>query len=380
MHGRKMIILMLIWLFPALAAQAQMQIQAQVIQRDLRVFFLSDLNLTGRGTTGNEIFSLSITNTTPVPQTSRLWVGISSLNLGELASGITRPFTLQGGAFLRITNQNLFTQAQQFALQDYQILDTGSDLRDRVLRLGKLPSDIYRFTFEIRQAEGETVVSSTFIEIDVSNPTSLDLIGPGAAAERGDPLVIPSSQPIFRWTSNINQFRLCIAEKLADVHDSASPAEIIQDRIRFEKTFTLDPTRSGGFAEDGSEYISTTAYPYPAAGVWPLEAGKVYFWQITGIVPSSGAPLELPSEIWSFVVQGAGGPLSSLTHEALLAQLRVLLGDDFEAFFRSGGELEGFSPSGLFLLNGRWISQEQIRAILAKIASGEYTLVESRVE
>ncbi len=379
MHGRKTIIFLLVWLFPALAAQAQMQIQAQVIQRDLRVFFLSDLNLTGRGTTANEIFALTITNPTGTARTSQLWVGISSRNFGELASGITNPFTLSPGAFLRITNRNLFSQAQQFTLQDYQILDTGIELRDRVLRLGKLPSDIYIFTFELRPSDGGSS-SSTFIEIDVSNPTSLDLIGPGAPADRGDAVIVPSSQPIFRWTSNINQFRLCIAEKLPDVHDSASPAEIIQDRIRFEKTFTLDPTRSGGLAEDGSEYISTTAYPYPAAGVWPLEAGKVYFWQITGIVPSSGAPLELPSEIWSFEVQGAGGPLGSLTHEALLAQLRALLGADFEAFFKSGGELAGYLPSGLFLLNGRWISQEQIRAILAKIASGEYTLIESRVE
>ena len=380
MYGRKAIIFLMIWMFPTLAARAQVQVHAQLIQRDLRVFFLSDLNLSGRGTSANEIFALTIQNTSPLPQTARLWVGISSMRLGELAAGITRPFALPGGALMRLTNQNLFTQAQQFALQEYQILDNGSQLRDRVLKLGKLPSDIYRFTFVIKPAEGDAELSSTFIEIDVSNPTSLDLIGPGSPAERDAPAVITGTQPIFRWTSNMDQYKLILAEKLPGVHDSASPAEIIQDRIRFERTFTLDPARAGAFSSDGGEYISVTAYPYPAFGAWPLEPGKIYYWQITGMAPSSGAPLELPSEIWSFIVHDASAAMGALSDEALLAQLRALLGDDLETFFRAGGALDGFTPSGLFMLNGRWISREQIRAILAKIASGEYTLIESRVE
>ena len=224
--------------------------------------------------------------------------------------------------------------------------------------------------------------SDTYIEIDVSNPTSLDLIGPGSPSDRGMPGVSPTLFPLFRWTSNLSQFRLTLAERLPDVHEDASPAEIIQDRIRFERTFTVNPGRVGSLAADGSEYIASSSYLYPAAGAWPLEQGKSYFWQITGLLPSSGGITELPSEIWSFTVREGSGwtATSGPSLEELLGLLRPELGDDFFARFGSGGDLEGFTLSGRYYLNGRWISQEQLQAILAKLASGDYKLIETRVE
>ncbi|HNY92599.1 MAG TPA: hypothetical protein PKM23_13835, partial [bacterium] len=327
MSGRKLATGLLIWLITVSAVQAQVIIQAQVLQRDLRLFFLSDLNLTGRGRATNEVFSISIINSAAIQQICCLHMDLSKQEGGRsqlLASGTTNPFTLAAGRTIRITNVNLFSQAQQFSLDDYAIEDSGEEVQSRILATGKLPTGLYRFTFRIRPCSGSGFSpSETYIEFDVSNPTSLDLIGPGEPADRALPGLSPTLFPLFRWNSNLSRFKLTVAEKLAGVHDAASPAEIIQDRIRFERLFTVDPARSGGIAPDGSEYISGTSYPYPSAGAWPLEEGKTYYWRITGVAPSSGAEAEFPSEIWAFRTDA--GAMHSLEIRAGMSEMLASL-------------------------------------------------------
>ncbi|HOH08796.1 MAG TPA: hypothetical protein PLF89_14830 [bacterium] len=386
MSGRKLATGLLIWLITVSAVQAQVIIQAQVLQRDLRLFFLSDLNLTGRGRATNEVFSISIINSAAIQQICCLHMDLSKQEGGRsqlLASGTTNPFTLAAGRTIRITNVNLFSQAQQFSLDDYAIEDEGEEVQSRILATGKLPTGLYRFTFLISPCSGSGFSpSETYIEFDVSNPTSLDLIGPGEPADRALPGLSPTLFPLFRWNSNLSRFKLTVAEKLAGVHDAASPAEIIQDRIRFERLFTVDPARSGGIAPDGSEYISGTSYPYPSAGAWPLEEGKTYYWRITGVAPSSGAEAEFPSEIWAFRTDAGG--MHSLEIRAgmseMIASLRPASGEGMAPLFRSGGELDGFTLTGRYWLNGRWITYEQLQAILIKLSTGEYKLIESRIE
>jgi hypothetical protein len=378
MDGRKLAITLMVWLIAATASLAQVAIQAQVLQRDLRVFFLSDFNFTGRGRATSEIFAVQIING-PVTQNYTLRLAISKDSV-PLAEGRTNPFSMPPAQVIRITNANLFSQAQQFSLDDYHILADGQDMRDQILATGKLPSGIYRFDFIVLLNGVEQ--DRTYLEIDITNPSSLDLIGPGTPAGRGVPGISLTPFPFFRWTSNLTRFRLTVAEKLPMVHDSASPAEIIQDRVRFERVVSLDPARTGSIAADGTEYTATTSYLYPAAGVWPLEQGKSYYWQITGLVPGSGVETELPSEIWAFTIQESGGlSLSSTSRlSELLTTLRSDSGTDMGASFGEGGELDGFTMTGRFWLNGSWITYEQLQAILLKLASGEYTILETRVE
>jgi len=377
MSGKKTKWLVLVVLLLVLTSSAwsQVTISAQMLNRELRVFFLSDFNFTGRGTASGEIFRLIITNGPTAAATFQLGVEITYNNSELLATGLTKQLTMDAGSVITITNQNLFTQAQKFSLQDYTIDDAGKRLRDRLLSTGKLPSGVYRFTFKLL-VPGGGVIDDTYVEIDVSNPTTLDLIGPGAPADHTAPEMIFTTLPVFRWTSNITQFRLRLAEKLADVHDTASPAEIIQDRIRFERIFTTDASQAG----EGKEYLPATVFQYPAAGVWPLQRGKIYFWQVTGLVPSSGAVMELPSEILAFQVSELDDRAVAMEGSLLLEKLRALLGERFDALFSSGGELAGFSPTGRNYLNGRWLTPDEVQALVNKLTSGEYILVEMRVE
>jgi len=386
MIGRKLAVFFMIWLSTAAASMAQVIIQAQLLQRDIRLFFISDLNLTGRGRTSTELFSLTLTNTSAGRQRCCLHLTIDK-NSGAapepLASGTTDPFTLEAGQVIRITNVNLFSQARQFSLNDYSIESGGESVRDKVLATGKLPSGIYRFTFQLQRCDGSPgMFSETYIEIDVSNPVNLDLIGPGAPADRAQPGLSPTPFPMFRWNSNLDRFRLTLAERLPDVHASASPAEIIEDRIRFQRTLIVDPARSGSLAADGAEYIATTSYAYPPAGAWPLELGKVYYWQVTGLAASSGEEISMPGEIWAFKVLGSDGsaPAGEVRIDELLATVRPAAGEAISALIARGGELDGFTATGRCWLNGRWITAEELQIILRKLSTGEYKVIETRVE
>ena len=108
-------------------------------------------------------------------------------------------------------------------------------------------------------------------------------------------LQVFTTLPMFRWDSNLAKFRLRIAEKLPELHKNASPEEIMNDRVRFDRTFQLNRDLSAGSAA-GLEVIASTAYQYPATGAWPLERGKTYYWQITGLGPSSGGEIEMPGK------------------------------------------------------------------------------------
>jgi hypothetical protein len=92
------------------------------------------------------------------------------------------------------------------------------------------------------------------------------------------------------------------------------------------------------------------------------------------LASSSGSELELPGEIWSFklvdfTAGGDGAP------SFLLSELGSLLGDDLAALLTASGPLSGFSPTGVFTINGRSYSLEQVLSLLAKIKNGEYVVV-----
>ncbi len=383
MYSRRLIIflatLMLVVVFAPATAQ-QVNITAQLTNPNIRVFMLSDFNFTGTGSSAGEVFALTITSTSQQQEDCRLAMRIRSQSKGELASGYTKPFAVDANAILRITNQNLFSQAQLFSLEDYNIEQAGDDLKNSLLATGKLPSDVYFFEFELTQLR-TGYVDQDVVHIDVTNPTTLDLISPGADAGNTEPLQIFTILPFFRWESNIQDFRLIIAEKLPIVHDSSSPQEIIQDRVRFEKRLKVDPSKTvGSIDPDGSEIIPSTAYQYPATGVWPLERGKIYYWQIIGIVESSGAPVELPSEIWAFQIGGAEGQMLRPEQQQILDQLNLGLADMLQGCLGAGGNLAGFVPTGVIMIDGKPATMDELRSLFAKILSGEIEIKNASCE
>lgn len=348
-------------------------ITSQVLNPDLKTFMLSDFNFTGKGTSAAEIFQVVINNPSQSEQICTLTLNIQAEYQGPLAFGATEPFALQPREPIRITNRNLFSAANEFSLRDYQIEPLGQKLSDELLSTGRLPADIYYFIFDL-QVDQE-VVSNTILRFDITNPRNIDLISPGAPAGSAEDARIFTPFPLFRWESNISRFKLTIAERLPDMPETIGPEEIMQQRVVFERLLQVDT--GGGSAFDAAETIPYTLYQYPVAGARPLEAGKVYYWQIVGLVETSGAPLEFPSEIWTFEVATSGSS-QALTplQQQILNYVRELNPD----LLTQGGKLQGYVPTETVLKNGIAISPDEILSILAKLVNGDYEMLEMTVE
>lgn len=350
-------------------------IDAKLLNPDIKIFMLSDFNFTGHGASSGDFFTLTITNTSNLTQTCALMMRIRSQNYGELASGRTNSFSLAPLETIQITNSNLFSQAQKFSLEDYNIEEAGKDLTDRVLTAGALPSDIYYFDFDLEQNSG--LKSESFLEIDVRNTKTLDLIAPGANVDHGEVSQIFSTLPLFTWESNIDRFELTIAEKLSGVPENVDPEQVLQGRVIFKKILQIG---SGSAVPiDGAIVIPTTTFQYPVSADFPLERGKTYYWQLKGIVKSPSETLYFPSEIWGFKIQKMEGTLLTPEQQQIHDILSTLLGEDFNMFFEAGGELDGFNPTGFITINGEKISISDLRALLAKLHSGELKITGSEI-
>ena len=379
-------ILTVLVLLTPLSAQTDVSITAQLTNPDIKMFMISDFNFTGKSTITSEVFQITILNNNPTQaQQCVLKLSIRSENEGELASGITNPFTLEPLESIIVTNRNLFTKVdERFTLEDYNIEESGSELVDKILATGKLPSDRYFFefnlTFGVNINQMPLYDTQTQVSIDVTNPTIIDLILPGSTPE--DLTSIYTTLPLFRWESNMDRFRLVVAEYLPDQHTGASPEQIINDRILLQVDLKLDTSPGavpGTLTDENETIITSTNYQYPSAGVLPLQEGHTYYWQVIGTVITSGSPVELPSEIWAFQIKGGGDVILDPEIQQLLDELNITLSDMMEQLMGAEGELFGFSPTGAVLLNGSTLTVAQLKEILLKIRNGEYSIISSEV-
>ncbi len=341
---------------------------------DVQTFMLSDFNFTGGGTSASQLFTLTLLNTSNEPQECQLVMHIYAINQGSLAGGKTDPFIVEPGPANQrsITNKNLFSAAQQFSLQDYQINQAGNDLKNAILSTGRLPSDIYIFHFQVQQA-GVTIDEEE-IRFILDNPRTLDLIAPGVVATSEEDGLAYSAYPLFRWESDISVFKLIIAEELPDARDDLSPEEVMQQRIVFEETFSMQSTMS---TDAVGIPLPSTMFQYPVGGARVLQAGKTYYWQMIGMVKSSGGALEIPSEIWKFKILGAE-PGQNLT--PLQQQILNLVHELDGSLLQPGGDLNGFIPTEIVTKNGVHLKDEEIISILANMVDGEIELLNTSVE
>ncbi len=350
-------------------------IDAKLLNPDIKIFMLSDFNFTGHGTSSGDFFTLTITNTSNLTQNCVLMMRIHSQNYGELASGQTNPFELAPLETIQITNSNLFSQAQKFSLEDYNIEDAGKGIVDRILTAGALPSDIYYFDFDLEQ--NSVPINESSFEIDVRNTKTLDLIAPGANVEDREISQIFSTLPLFTWESNMDRFELTIAEKLDGVPENVDPEQVLQGRVIFKKILQIGS--GAAVPVDGAIVIPTTTFQYPISADFPLQRGKTYYWQLKGIVKSPSETLYFPSEIWGFKIQQMEGVLLTPDQQQIYDILSTMLGEDFNLLFEAGGDLDGFDPTGYLTVNGVKISISDLRALLTKFHSGEIQITGSEI-
>lgn len=339
---------------------------------DLRTLFLADLDLT-RSSGGMPIFWVELRNTSGVARQVFLKVALESRNFGYLAWGQTAPFTLEAGELRRLDNQNLVREGGRYSFVDYDWnRQLAAELENYLFAHGKLRPDLYTLVIEVYDAATSLLQDDTSLSLDVTNPSTLDLVGPGARVEGEELPLVYTTWPVFLWESDIDLFHLIVAEKPMDVHVpvDASPEQILANQVRLDKFLRVHrgpgvPRPSG----PDTLVLPSTFFQYPASGVLPLQEGRSYFWRLTGIVPTSGTTVHIESEIWGFTVANFASGGTSPEHLQLLAQLRSLLGDEpVDALFAAGGPLYGCLFTGLLQDGeGRVMGVAELASLVAQL-------------
>jgi len=244
------------------------------------------------------------------------------------------------------------------------------ELLQNILGIARLSTDIWTFETIVKDVN-RTALNDDSFEIRITNPTTLDLIGPGSRATgRSDDCAIAfSSLPQLRWASNMTRFRVIIAEWKQD------PESALNQEPRFTRIFLLQNTRNTNLREIGKdlgfndrvEVIPTTSFTYPSSGEsLVLRPGKTYVWRVIGLVSTSSGPTSVANEIYCFRIP----KLDELGNymQQFESILRPLLGSDYEKLFGSGGEFSGYKPKRI-LLEGKEVTLIEILTKLQKLKS-----------
>ena len=99
-------------------------------------------------------------------------------------------------------------------------------------------------------------------------------------------------------------------------------------------------------------------------------------------LPTTAGTEEMASSIFAFKIGTAGNiEVPGEISDPLLLALEQTLGEDqFNAFFGSGNELEGFLSTGQVEVNGITIDASSLSYLLNQISNEEYTIQSISVE
>lgn len=268
----------------------------------------------------------------------------------EIFRGTTDPFALPGGV-RHLTARDLATDGGEFAITDYAVNDDA--LSGLGLQSGRLPAGTYRFTVTARTPQGGALDSDE-LRITLGSASRVDLLAPGAPADGGAPPLVPGPTPRFLWSADGESSAARYRLRVVRVDGEGSATEAVQGAFPVWETTTS---------------LTSAFYPASAQAI-RLEPGGTYAWQVMREVGTSGGDELVESPIYWFRMDGAGGGT-----DAADPRFAILL--------RSLGlspELDGFTPVGARLSDGRVVPLPELEALLAAIAAGDIPLLSVRVQ
>lgn len=327
------------------------------------VIFLSDLNITTSGILSN-LVQVSI-SANPAAEVT-LAFAFESDKFGRILEATSKPFILNGT--LTFDNR-VFASGGSFGniqIDQFKAFRI-NDLIVEITRTGRLPDDQYRFILQLLPTNPSVPADQVTVPLDISNPTTLSLVSPGGVAGGGECYELFTTLPLFQWDSNADRFEITICEQLPT---NSTPEDVMQNQPRVQMTLV-----------SGIHFTGKPSFLYPASGVLPLQEGHTYYWQVNGVVDSPSGEVRLPSEIWCFNVASLGTPGAGLSSQQLLnALVNALGGGDFDALFAAGGPLEGYSPTGVMMLDGKRLDMAALMQFLNQFKNGSRKVTGITVE
>jgi hypothetical protein len=309
----------------------------QLQSSQVGILRISDFNITGSGSV-SRLFNLLITNN-GAPTEVKLDFQFKSAD-AAIVNATVFQLAIPSGPY-PLTYRDI----AQGGRLDYDE-DAAKALTDVVLKTGRLPDGIYTFTVTISDLRRPNVTASDEKTLTIFNPTTLDLISPGAPVGGSECFAQFGLLPQFKWDSNADRFLVTVCEALPS---NSSPEDVMQNEPRLQR-----------LVQRGRDFFGSPSFIYPS-GELPLEYGKTYYWQIQAMIDAPSGEIRLPSEIWCFQISAIGNPGAEIMLQQLLS---LLSASEFDALFREGGPLHGFKPTGAAALNGRRLNLTELITFL----------------
>ena len=271
--------------------------------------------------------------------------------------GSTNPdsLVLGPGQSVTFSNRDLIRSEMKIEGNWNDILNApeNQDFKDLVLGDGFLPAYTYIFTLYAvdpnvtDDINDEDIYDSVIATVNITNPSSVELITPGESFSNSPPLIVGNS-PIFGWFSPGSEFRFEIYEIL--------PGETAEDVVN----------KTPHHAQDG-----ITDYIYPYSGSYPaLQPGQPYGWRVIRTVYTTLGEIYLTSELFCFIIELAPGTNTQTQNIITFIQNLQNFGINIP-----GLNTGQFSPTGGIYLNGVLISPEDLLNLLNAILGGDVTIV-----
>ncbi|HYH82428.1 MAG TPA: hypothetical protein VEX86_21735 [Longimicrobium sp.] len=328
--------------------------QVQVTLRPLtppEAFYVADL-LPGSAGVRPDLIGITLLSPEGVGRTISLELTVAreSPSPAQIFRGTTDPFVLDQ-AVRHLTSRDLASRGRDVSITDVTVNEdaiTGPGGRS-----GRLLPGTYLFRVIVRGAEGQEVDGDE-LRLTFTSPTRVELLSPGAPADMPPPVVL-SPTPRFLWSADGESPNTRFRVRVVKVDGAGSAVEALQS----------------GFPAWDALIAGTSAF-YPASvQALRLEPGATYAWQVTRELSTSGGNDLVESPIYWFRVGGAGTPGAPTG----------ALGLRFAALLRALGlsELDGFTPVGATLEDGRVVPLETLEALLAAVEAGEISVLSVRV-
>jgi len=313
------------------------------------------------------------------------------------ATGIEmeHPIYLENKDFNKDTDHIVDTQGNVIDFNigdDFEVFDLeeSTNLLNAIVSMGRLPDGIYKFVIEYSDFKRDNIddcpqedfdqdnIIRTEI-INITTPTSLNLIYPGGSLPDTSQNIVYTPYPVFQWsteTCTSCELFIRVAEFNPESHSSLD--ESIDD-------VTSLPINQ----LDGWEKVEgVTSFSYPVIGARELEEGKLYAWQIKKELPSTLGTDSYLSPISVFKLadpsatnQDDISTSTQITADPILISLKDLFGEDtFNAYFVDDGDLANYIPIGAYRINNESTTSNDILQILDQLQQGSISVVSINVE
>ena len=241
-----------------------------------------------------------------------------------------------------------------------------------IMATGQIADGEYTFEVSILSEDDQILVSDSKL-ILVQSPVSIALESPSGVLSDTLDNVIYTTFPIFQWFSqacNGCETFIRVAQFNGQVHSS------VEEAIEDQRVLPFDQS------EEWYLIDNVNSFQYPFSDAYPLQEGSVYCWQVMISMPTTTGYEEMTSSIAAFKIGEAGNvETPGLISDALLLALQQALGEDqYNAFFGSGNELQGYNTTGQVEVNGVSVDESSVSYLLNQIMSNTYQIRSITVE